>query len=296
MLSNPPNATAIPETFIQQLDRKSTPLARVRLTKLARADLSWWNTFLPRWNRVSIIRDRRTTFTIATDASGVKGVGGIFPLIKEAFSTKIPRSHRKEDIQWKEAFAVLIALTLWGEKFRGCRLRVLCDNEAVVVGLNKRSIRGRTIHVIQQIFLVLALYDIEVEAQWIPTEENKAADALSRFKRLTNWMGDQFSNYEIHLDASAVLRKLRQELLSFTAGTHSSYRRCNRQFGSQLKDKLFEISPVTQSGGTGQKEVDQPRNHTRFGRSPVEQLTRNYWVIELNFIRYLLAIMDLTTN
>jgi Reverse transcriptase (RNA-dependent DNA polymerase) len=201
--------------LFNMLDRKTAPFAKIRVSKFAREDLKWWSTFLPRWNRTAIIREARTTFTIATDASGVKGIGGIFPTDKEAFSARIPQWRRKEDIQWKEAYAVLAALALWGKRLSGCRLQILCDNEAVVVALNKRSIRGSAIHVIQQIFLVLALYDIEVGAEWIPSEQNSAADALSRFKKLTNWVGEQLDSYRVLPNASSELRNLRQELRTF---------------------------------------------------------------------------------
>jgi hypothetical protein len=250
------NILPILRPFLRNLfnmfDRRTSPFAKVRLSKFAREDLKWWSTFLPRWNRTTIIREARTTFTIATDASGVKGIGGIFPADKEAFSARIPQWRRKEDIQWKEAYAILAALALWGKRLSGCRLRLLCDNEAVVVALNKGSIRGPAIHVVQQIFLVLALHDIEVGAEWIPSEENSAADALSRFKKLTNWVGEQLDSYHVHQNASSELRNLRRELQSF--------------YGT---DSLPLQEPVTM-----QQSAVSKLTHTLTSKLPQNQCTR----------------------
>ena len=68
------------------------------------------------------------------------------------------------------------------------RLRLACDNTAVVDGINKCSIRGEAIYLLQTTLLIAALFDIEILAFWIPSEENIIADAASRydFKKLAN--------------------------------------------------------------------------------------------------------------
>jgi len=167
-----------------------------RLTMSAKRDLKWWLTFLPLWSGISAIDPPRKKITIATDASGRKGIGGICYNTKEMFSTRIARSHRRKHINWKEMYAVLYAFAAWGSEWKGNRVEILCDNETVVAGINKRTIRGRAIEPLQQIFLIAGCHDIAVRATWIPTHENKIADALSRFdrKRLTNLVGVQLAN------------------------------------------------------------------------------------------------------
>ena len=50
---------------------------RVRLTHNSRNDLRWWLRFLTSWSSISMIQLCRISFDVATDASGVKGIGGV---------------------------------------------------------------------------------------------------------------------------------------------------------------------------------------------------------------------------
>ena len=70
----------------------------------------------------------------------------------------------------------------------GNRERLACDNAAVIQGINKRSINGPALRPLQTILLLAALFDIELSAFWIPSEENIVADAASRhqFDKLAN--------------------------------------------------------------------------------------------------------------
>jgi hypothetical protein len=43
-----------------------------------KADLRWWQRFLPSWNGIAIIRPARTTLLLWTDASGNDSLGGYF--------------------------------------------------------------------------------------------------------------------------------------------------------------------------------------------------------------------------
>jgi hypothetical protein len=169
------------------------PHKRQRLTAAARRDLQWWRTLLPLWSGITAISPRRFEVTIETDASGSKGIGGYWPATKRMFSTRLPRRHRKKHINFKEMFAVLFAIAEWGESWKGQELLVKCDNEAVVHGINKKTIRGAAIAPLQQLLLLTALNDIVVKATWISTKENAVADALSRFdtKKLAKLVGVQ---------------------------------------------------------------------------------------------------------
>lgn len=164
-----------------------------RLTLAARRDLHWWKTLLPIWPGVTAIAPERQEFTIATDASGTKGIGGIWFATREVFSTRMPRRHRKKHINFKEMFAVLYAFAQWGDKWRGHEVHVLCDNEAVVTGITKGTIRGAAIQPLQSLLLIAALQDIAVRVTWISTKANAIADSLSRFdmEKFANLVGSQ---------------------------------------------------------------------------------------------------------
>ena len=77
-------------------------------------------------------------------------------------------------------FAVLHAFLLWHDLWCGGRVRLASDYTAVVDSINKRSIKGPAIHPLQRILLIAAVFDIELLAFWIPSEENRVADAASR--------------------------------------------------------------------------------------------------------------------
>ena len=77
--------------------------------------------------------------------------------------------------------AVLTAIRRWLPRLVYSRLVLYCDNEAVVQGLLKSSIRGQSIAPLRQIVILLAIHDIYLQVVWIPTKNNILADILSRF-------------------------------------------------------------------------------------------------------------------
>lgn len=176
---------------------------RIQLSHASRQDLRWWLQFLRSWSSISMIHLSRISFDVATDASGKKGIGGVHRRI--VFSERIPSRHKSKKINWKEMFAILHAFMLWHEMWRGGLVRIACDNSSVVDALNKHSIKGPSIVPLQRIFLIAAVYDIQIFPFWIPSEENMVADAASRFdyKKLAN-LGLQVSR---HLPRPVLLRR-----------------------------------------------------------------------------------------
>src|SRR6266496_5722796 len=88
-------------------------------------------------------------------------------------------------------FTVLHAFLLWHEVWRGGKVHLACDNLSVVDAINKHSV----IVPLQWIFLIAAVYDIQILPFWIPSEENMMADAASHYdyKKLAN-LGLQVSH------------------------------------------------------------------------------------------------------
>jgi hypothetical protein len=157
-----------------------------------------------------MIQLSRVFFDVATDASGAKGIGGVHRRI--VFSERIPSRHKLKKIDWKEMFAILHAFMIWHETWRGGLVRIACDNSSVVDALNKHSIKGPTIVPLQRIFLLAAVFDIQIFPFWIPSSENMVADAASRFdySKLAN-LGLQVSQ---DLPRPAILRQKLRSLLN----------------------------------------------------------------------------------
>ena len=58
---------------------------------------------------------------------------------------------------------------------------IILDNSVVVNAINAKMVRCPTIDPLQLIFLTAALYDIEISSNWLSSEDNWIADALSHF-------------------------------------------------------------------------------------------------------------------
>jgi len=204
------------------------PYRYARISKHSKRDVLWWLIFLRHWSCISIIQVKRPFHEIWTDASGTKGIGGIY-LDHLLFSAHVPRRHRRKHINWKEMYAILYAFMLWHSHWENGELLVHCDNEAVVEAINKRSIRGSTITPLQTLLLLAALFNISVSAVWIPTASNSVADALSRhdFDRLAN-LGYQYNHHNIrnkepHTPIAALRQKLHSFLQTVSPNQHGNH-------------------------------------------------------------------------
>jgi hypothetical protein len=102
--------------FLRQLfsllERKKTRFTfhRIRVTPTVKKDLRWWLYFLSSWSSLSVIRLSRVNHDVATDASGLEGIGGVYN--RCLFSDRIPSRHCAKHINWKEMFAILHAFVL----------------------------------------------------------------------------------------------------------------------------------------------------------------------------------------
>ena len=92
----------------------------------------------------------------------------------------------------------------------------MCDNSAIVDAINNRSIRSDAINPLQLLFLTAALYDIDISACWLSSEDNWIADSLSRFdfKRLTNFQLDRLFDLS-RREPGTPMFKLRQRLQAY---------------------------------------------------------------------------------
>jgi hypothetical protein len=86
---------------------------RIRISHAAQTDLQWWQHFLSSWSAISLIQPSRSNHDIATDASGLKGIGGVHK--RCVFSERMPTRQRSKHINFKEIFTILHAFLLWHE-------------------------------------------------------------------------------------------------------------------------------------------------------------------------------------
>lgn len=159
----------------------SSPFQRLRIPSGVRSDLHWWSTFCSPWNGVRLLCKDSPTISIFTDASGTKGLGGVFGSLW--FSSRIPRRFRSRDIQFKEAYAVLQAILRWGDCWQGCHIIFRVDNQAVVSWLSSGTSKSpNSMSIIRLISMLAACLDFSFSSVWVSTTDNALADAASRFQ------------------------------------------------------------------------------------------------------------------
>ena len=256
--------------FLRQLFsllRRKARYRRSRLNSSARADLRWWQLFLSHWSSISLVQLSRRQFDVSTDASGLKGIGGLYD--GRIFASRVPSHHQRKHINWKEMFAVLHALILWHKEWIHGSVDVACDNTAVVNGINNRSIRGPSIRPLRTLLLIAAVLDIEIKAHWIPTKENIVADAASRhdFRKLANLgFKDQVTALRNRPSPPIKTSALRQQLSTFfNSRSRLPQERTTGLFRFPMKPSVLHtgIRPTRQQSQlsrTGLHHLSQPQS------------------------------------
>lgn len=179
------------KTFLRRLFDALAPLSqpfhRTRITTAMREDLLWWVNFMTSWNGKQIlVLAPASWLEVFTDASDFAG-GAIFQ--GHAALSTWPRSQASaHDIHLKELRMIVLACQIWGHLWSGQYVRFWCDNQAMVAAVNKGSSRSlEVIPLLRELFWLMAAHKFSLQATWLPTYENKLADALSRCDWVAFW-------------------------------------------------------------------------------------------------------------
>ena len=173
--------------------------AQRRISSEAHNDLAWWHKLLQPATTIErrFLPVARQQFVMWTNTSGLKGLGGYYQALgcdrqrdiqpAEAFMPALRRhiEHRNKHINTKEMRAVEQVLLPWARLWKGSRVTLHIDNQAVVFGIRKHTMCGSTMNVLRRCLLLASRHDLELNPDWIPTGNNRPADALSRFDRDT---------------------------------------------------------------------------------------------------------------
>ena len=152
---------------------------RVHLSAAARQDLAWWSIFLSGWNGICVMPPPEPSHHLISDASGSWGHGAIWA--NQWLQQSWPADWAEVSIAPKELVPIVMAVALWGQQWAGTRVRIHCDNMAVVHAINKKSARDILLSKLLRILcLFCAVYDTHLVAQHITGAANTSADALSR--------------------------------------------------------------------------------------------------------------------
>ena len=175
--------------FLRRLIDLSTTVRKlhhhISLNAEARADIRWWDSFLPSWNGVAMFLDPEWTaadsLQLYTDASGSLGFGAYF---NSTWFRGDWQPHQRlplRSIQWQELFAIVAAASTWGHLWSGLRIHFHCDNLPIVQAWARQSAKHPDLmRLLQTLFLVAAQHSFTIRLSHLPGRLNSIADALSR--------------------------------------------------------------------------------------------------------------------
>lgn len=148
------------------------------------SDIQWWLDFLPRFNRVSLIKPSSWDFeslNFSTDAC-LSGDGATCQT--ECISFVFPDCISPDNLHINalELFTIIVSLKHWAPQLRGRKFIIACDNSAAVTVINStRSKDPFMQRCLRQLWFTAALFDFEVRALHVPGKHNQFADCLSRW-------------------------------------------------------------------------------------------------------------------
>ena len=153
--------------------------SRVQLSLDAQRDINWFAKFLPTFNGTTIFDHRPIAFEIELDAS-LQGLGARCG--NQVYALSLPLGYMDMNIVHLEMLNILVALRVWNHAWAKSRIRIACDNAAVVQVLNSGRTRDLTLAAIaRNIQLELATWDINLQVNHIAGKDNHIADLLSRW-------------------------------------------------------------------------------------------------------------------
>lgn len=159
-----------------------SPYHHVRINNSFRADIEWWKLFTESWNGVCVIppeASQSPDLVFHSDASGQWGCGAVFG--RSWCQLQWHEEEKEFSIAFKELVPILLASMIWGRGWRGTRVTVYCDNEAVVCMMASRSSRDPNLmHLLRCLFFVEAAWQFTLSARHIRGVANVLADAVSR--------------------------------------------------------------------------------------------------------------------
>ena len=146
----------------------------------AKKDVAWWlRTLREAKGKCSIPPAVWTPLTsFATDAS-LEGFGMVWG--KRAIAGTFTSEFDELDISKKEMLTVMSAIKHWFEDLANSKIKIYVDNQACVALLNYGITKSPYLATcLREIQYFLALFNIEIVAEYIPSKQNFLAEICSR--------------------------------------------------------------------------------------------------------------------
>ena len=142
-------------------------------------DLHWFNTLLDQYNRVTYFDNKVPDYTVHLDASLV-GMGATFANMVYTFP--IPCHYSHLHITQLEMLNVVVALKVWASVWADKIIDIKCNNLAVVEVLTSGKTKETFLATCaRNVWLICAIFNIQLRVWHIPGKSNHIADLLSRW-------------------------------------------------------------------------------------------------------------------
>ena len=174
------------------LAKQSTWYKESCLDKDSVKELDFWFKNIRNKNGYRIKSDPQITRVIFTDASEF-GFGGflVTKIGQEVAKGTFSAAERKTSLTEREILAVKYVLQSFQDELKGQNVLWYTDNQNVPIILRKGSTKGQLNELALEIFSLALELSVELLPVWIPREENKVVDALSKSLDTDAWCIDQ---------------------------------------------------------------------------------------------------------
>ena len=157
---------------------------KVRLNSEFRKDIRWWLSFVSVYNGVSMIKTSEWSsvdVVFSADAC-LTGCGAV--CVPEYFHKEFPEFVLRQgsSIVHLECLTLVVAIKTWCTRWKGLRISIFCDNEAVCSVINSGKARDPYLQsCMREIMFCACMYEFEIRAVHLSSSENRLADCLSRW-------------------------------------------------------------------------------------------------------------------
>ena len=142
-------------------------------------DLCWFNTFLDQYNGVTYFDNKTPHHVVHLDAS-LLGMGAT--VANMVYTLPIPDHCQYLHITQLEMLNVVVALKVWASVWSDKVIDIKCDNLAVAEVLTSGKTKDTFLATCaRNIWLIYAIFNIQIRVWHIPGKANSIADLLSRW-------------------------------------------------------------------------------------------------------------------
>ena len=147
-------------------------------------DLNWFQQFLRNFNGVTYFDNRKPQGEIHLDAS-LTGFGACYDNM--VYALPLPESFVEFHITQLEMLNVIVALKVWSTVWQNKKITLYCDNMAVVDVITTGKTRDSFLATCaRNIWLITAIFNIQLQVFHVPGKANVTADLLSRWTVTVN--------------------------------------------------------------------------------------------------------------